>query len=59
MEWAQIRIPIELFKEIENVLERTPYWTGPNEFARDAIREKLGKCQNEIIVVEPAKKEAR
>jgi len=54
MEWTPVRIPKELFNEVQELLKRVPYWASENEFVRDAVREKLEK----VAVVEPKKQEA-
>jgi len=35
-------IPEQLLEDIKKLLDACPgHWTGPNEFVRDAVREKI------------------
>ena len=56
MEWTPVRIPKELFNQIEDLIKKVPYWASENEFVRDAVREKLERSITESQI-EP-KKEA-
>jgi len=48
MEWKQTRIPIPLFKEIKDVMDKHPSkgYTNEHEFIRAAVREKIDDITN-------------
>jgi metal-responsive CopG/Arc/MetJ family transcriptional regulator len=52
LEWEPVRIPKQLFIEVKAIIDKTGFWVNEHEFIRDAIREKLTKCQNEALLME-------
>ena len=46
MEWSSVRIPAELKQQIQDLIKRIPFWTSPDEFVRDAVREKINVVEN-------------
>jgi Arc/MetJ-type ribon-helix-helix transcriptional regulator len=52
VEWVPIRIPEELYKQIQEVINHNKVWVNEHEFIRDAIREKLAKSEDQPTVLE-------
>lgn len=49
MEWVPIRIPKPIVEEIDKILKETGYWLNRNDFARDAVREKIESIRNKGV----------
>ena len=46
VEWSSVRIPAELKEQVKDLIKRIPFWASPDEFVRDAVREKVNIVQD-------------
>lgn len=46
-EWEQVRLTRELYNEVTKILEDKKFWVNEQDFVRDAVREKIGRIQEQ------------